>query len=446
MKSSFAFITVATLFQFAQISVIAEISENWGHWRGHGGNSISTTANPPTEWSDTKNVKWKVEIPGRSSGSPVVWGDRVFVVSAVGGKTSTPASGNSTGRKGRSKGGKGSRSSGPLPILTFQIFCFDRESGKLEWKKTSVEATPHQGTHSTNGFASASPCTDGERVYVHFGSRGLFCYGMDGTLQWSRTDFGKMNTRNSFGEGSSPTLAGDKILVPWDHDGASSLHALNKNTGETIWKTQRDEPTCWATPLVVGSVGKEQVIMNGQNLARAYDLKTGQELWHCGGQTDRPVASPVFENGIVCIGSGFRGSFLGAFRLDGSGDIKGTKHVAWSTGDDTPDIASPLLTNGRIYFYKGKTGILSCLDVATGKKHFGPERIEGVRSTYASPIAAGGHIYLTGRSGTTTVIKDSPSLEIVATNSVGEGVDATPAPVGNQLFIRGEHHLFCISK
>ena len=405
--------------------------KNWAHWRGHGGNSISTTAQPPTEWSDSKNVKWKVEIPGRGSGSPVIWGDQVFVVSAV-----------SDGNASASRFGFGRSEQ----KLSFQLFCFDRETGNLKWKRTSVEEVPHEGTHETNGYASASPCTDGERVYAHFGSRGLFCYDMDGTLLWSRTDFGEMTTRAGFGEGSSPTLAGNAILVPWDHEGPSALYALDKKSGGTLWKAVRDEPTCWATPLVGSSDGGDQVIVNGQSKARAYDLQTGKELWSCGGQTQRPVASPVHFDGITMIGSGFRGSFLGAFKLDGRGDIEGREQVVWTTPDDTPDIASPMLSDGRLYFHKGKTGILTCLDAVTGKVLFGPERIPGVSLTYASPVAAGGHIYLTGRRGNITVIKDAPTLEIIATNSLGEGVDATPAPVGHELFVRGERHLFCLSE
>ncbi|MEM1442537.1 MAG: PQQ-binding-like beta-propeller repeat protein, partial [Verrucomicrobiota bacterium] len=403
------------------------------------------------EWSESSNIQWKAEIPGRGSGSPVIWGNRVFVVSAVSGGSAsgettppTPERGGKgkKGGKGKGKGG-GSGSSGPL---SFQLFSFDRESGNLVWKQTAVTATPHEGTHQTNGYASASPFTDGERVYAHFGSQGLFCYDFEGNLIWSKTDFPPMTTRSGFGEGSSPTLVGDKILVPWDHEGPSALYALNKLTGETLWKVDRDEPTCWATPLVVEGGGTTQVVMNGQNYARSYDLETGEELWRCSGQTQRPVASPVTAGDLVFVGSGFRGSFLGAFELDGRGDIQGSDSVAWTTPDDTPDIASLLLSDGRLYFHKGKTGILSCLEASTGKVLFGPERIPGISSTYASPVAAGGHVYLTDRGGTITVIKDGPGLEVVATNSLGEGVDATPAPVGSQLFVRGERHLFCIAE
>jgi outer membrane protein assembly factor BamB len=254
-----------------------------------------------------------------------------------------------------------------------------------------------------------------------------------------------MNTRNSFGEGSSPTLAGNKIIVPWDHEGPSAVFALDKLTGKTLWKTDRDEPTCWSTPLVVEFEGKQQVIMNGQTCARSYDLETGKELWRCAGQTERPCASPVAENGLVYVGSGHRGSFLGAFRLDGQGDIKGSDKVVWTIDHDTPDIASLLLTSGRIYFHKGKNGQLSCVDAVTGKPFYTAERIPGLDSIYASPVAAGGHVYLTSRAGTTVVISDAAELNIVATNNVEETVDATPAPVDNELFIRGEKHLFCIA-
>jgi outer membrane protein assembly factor BamB len=331
-------------------------------------------------------------------------------------------------------------------MLKFTVFCFDRATGKQLWKQIAVEAKPHEATHSTNNFASASPCTDGQHLYAFFGSRGMYCYTMDGKLVWKRDDLGNMQTRNSFGEGSSPTLADNKIIVPWDHEGQSSISALDKRTGKTIWKTDRDEPTCWATPLVIEHDDSKQVIMNGQTNARAYDLQTGKELWRCGGQTERPVASAVAGGGLVFIGSGHKGSFLAAFRPNGHGNVEGTDRVVWTIDQDTPDIASPLLSSGRLYFHKAKLGVLTCVDATTGRTHFGPQRVPGLDTIYASPIAADGHIYLTGRNGTTVVIRDSDTFDIVATNSVGETVDATPAPVDDQLFIRGAEHLFCISR
>lgn len=398
-------------------------AENWGHWRGENGNGVASTATPPTEWSDTKNVKWKVAIPGRGSSSPVVWGDRVFVTSSVPKQGGSPTS---------------------RQQYDFVVYALDRTTGDIVWQKTATTATPPEGTHETNSFASASPTTDGEHLIAHFGSQGIYCFTLDGQPVWNR-DLGDMQTRNEFGEGSSPTIAGDLVVVPWDHEGPSKLFALNKKTGDVVWQVDRDEPTNWSTPLIVTHQGQQQIIMNGQNYARAYDLKSGRELWRCAGQTERPVASAVVQDDMVFITSGHRGSFLGAFRLGGEGDIRGTSNVAWTYDRDTPDIASPLLSNGRLYFFKAKTGILSCVDAATGKPHYTGKRT-GLRTLYASPVAANGHLYLSDRDGTTVVLRDSDQFEPVAQNSIGEAIDATPAPVDNQLFLRGEEHLYCIEE
>ena len=403
-------------------------AENWADWRGSNGNGGSDEAKPPVEWSETKNVKWKVAIPGVGSGSPVVWEDRVFVVTAVG--------------EDGGRGFDGQKAS----EVTFKIFCFERETGKVKWEKTAVKAVPHEGTHSSNGFASASPCTDGTHVYAHFGSRGLYCYTMEGELVWKRDDFGKMKTRGSFGEGSSPALHGEVIIVPWDHEGPSALWTLNALTGKTIWKIERDEPSAWSTPYVVKSGEQELVIMNGEKSIRAYDLKSGDEVWRYAGISTRPIATAVSRDGLVFVGGGRKSRFFGAFKLDGKGDLKGTESLVWSWTKNVPDVPSPVLSGELLYFLKNKSGSLSCVDSATGEAHYTAKRLPKISSVYASPITAGGHVYVTGRSGAIVVLKDGKEFEIVASNSVGEGVDATPAAVDQQLFIRGASHLFCIEK
>ncbi len=414
------FWSACVLVTLCSISGVGAVADQWSNWRGPTGNGVAPDAKPPTEFSASKNVKWKTEIPGIGSSSPIVWDDSVFVTTAV------PVS----GKRGE---------------FDFQILCIDRATGKIKWSKVAITALPHEGTHETNGFASASPCTDGQYVFAHFGSRGLYCYTMDGQLVWKR-DFGDMKVRNGFGEGSSPTVVDNMIIVPWDHEGKSMLYALDKTTGEILWETPRDEPTCWSTPLIAeDKTGRKQIVMNGQTAARGYDLKTGQELWQCEGQTERPCASAVAIDGVAYVASGFRGAFIGAFDLTGKGNLKGTKSVLWTQAKDTPDVASPLLSNGRLYYYKARLGLLTCVDAKTGKALYSSSRVPGVNVTYASPIAANGFVYLTDRGGTITVIEDSPTLKIVSTNSLEEGVDATPAAVGNELFVRGEKHLFCLA-
>ena len=420
MKLALALIYFSALL----LPLHADPNKQWGHWRGPTGNGTSETANPPVHWDAKKNIKWKTAIPGNGSSSPVVWGDKIFVTSAVG-----PVEGKAPRNKQR-----------------FTLFCIDRKNGKILWEKVAAETVPHEGHHDHHGFASASPMTDGERVFASFGSRGLFVYDMDGNLLWKRDDFGKMRTRNGFGEGSSPTLHGDTVIMPWDHEGPSKIIAIDAKTGKNRWETPRDEPTSWDTPLVVEHGGKKQVITSGEKFAMGYDFDSGKEIWRCAGQTQRPVASAVSAGGLVYIGSGFRGAFLGAFKLGAKGDLKGTKNVVWEKNRNTPDIASLLLSNGRLYYTARKSGILSCVDAKTGKPHYEGERVDGVRDLYSSPVAAAGRVYITGRDGTTAVIEDGDDLEVLATNRLGEPVDTTPALVGKEVIIRGAKHLYLISK
>lgn len=411
-------------------TLAASAESGWPNWRGPNADGTSSDAKPPLEWSATKNVRWKTPIPGRGSSSPVVLGDSIFLTTAI------DIEGKPTGAD-----------EAPQSKQRFVVLCIDRPSGAIRWQKTVNELVPHAGHHEDHGFASASPITDGEYVWAHFNSRGTFCLqASDGDLVWARTDLGKMTTRGGFGDGSSPTLHGDRLIIPWDHEGDSYLTALDKKTGKTIWKTERDHPTSWAAPLIVGHGDGHQVVQNGEGFAVSYDLADGSEIWRADGQTARPVATPVAADGIVYIGSGFRGSFLGAYRLEGAkGDLTDSKNVLWTISKGTPDIASLLLTGGRLYFYSGKSGILTCVNAKTGEIHYERERVPGMDRVYASPVAANGHVFLTDREGLTVVIKDSDKLEVVASNQLGEPVDATPALVGDEVFIRSAGHLYCIA-
>ncbi len=472
MKHASLALSLALAFAAAFL-VSSAGGEDWLHWRGPDGNSAAASgANPPLSWSETENVAWKVAVPGRGSASPVVWGDRIFVATAVpadadagsepgeGSAPSTPSA--PRGGRGRAEGGEGSAGVRPggrrgrggsrgggetaISVQRFTLLCYDRSSGKLLWERVAAETQPTEGHHHDHGFASASPMTDGERVYAHFGSRGIFAYTLEGEPAWAYTEFEPMRTRSGFGEGSSPALHGDTVLIPWDHEGDSYLLALDKKSGTAKWKAARPgETTTWGTPLAVRHEGRTQVVLTGQGYVRSYDLETGEELWRCSGQTERPVASPVSLGELVFVGSGFRGAYLGAFHLGGRGDLGGSSSVVWSVDRNTPDIPSPALSDGRLYYLAGRECAVTCLDALTGNVHFERERIDGVGQVYASPVAAGGHLYIFGRDGTAAVIRDSEEFSLVGLNRLGEGVDVTPAATGGDLIVRGERHLYRIS-
>jgi outer membrane protein assembly factor BamB len=422
-----------------------EAAQFWPQWRGPLATGAAPSADPPVTWSETQNLKWKTKIPGFGSATPIVWGDRVFVLSAVGtgkkpdGKSAEAAASSPSG------GGRGMRSEQPTQVYQFVVLCLDRKTGKTLWQKVAREELPHEGHHQTHGFASASPLTDGKNLYAYFGSRGLHCYDLDGKLQWTN-DFGRMETKNDFGEGASPALHGDAIVVVWDHEGEDFITALDKRTGKTLWRTSRDEGTGWATPLIVENGGKQQVVINATGRVRSYDLATGKELWSSSGQTVNAIPTPVAAGDTVFVTSGFRGSALHAIPLGRTGQLSETDGFRWAHNKNTPYVPSPLLVDGLLYFVAGNDAKLSCLDAKSGAVHYEAERLDGLFSIYASPVAAEDRIYVLGREGTCLVLKKGPKFEVVAKNKVEDKTDASLALVGKELFLRGHEYLYCIGE
>jgi outer membrane protein assembly factor BamB len=305
---------------------------------------------------------------------------------------------------------------------------------------------PHEGHHPDHGYASASPVTDGQHVWAYFGSRGLHCYDLGGNHKWSK-DFGDMITRNSFGEGASPALHGNVVVVNWDDEKAGDfVVALDKLTGQQLWKKDRDEATGWATPLVIDYQKKPQVVVNATKRVRSYDLATGEELWNCGGQTANTIPTPVADAETVYVMSGFRGSALLAIQLGKTGDLTGTDAIRWSHNRGTPYVPSPLLTGNSLYFFSVNKAELSCFDTQTGKPNYEGQRLEGLFNVYASPVAAKDRVYLLDREGKCVVLKQGPKFEILATNKLSDRTDASIALVGKELFIRGKEHLYCIAE
>ena len=429
-------------------------ASQWPSWRGPQANGVATDAHPPIQWSETNHVQWKVALPGRGSSTPILWDDQVFILTAIptgpeAAAETADASGQPPDRSERPRrggaGGGGGMVDRPTRAQQFTVLSFDRKTGKLRWTQSPRTQLPHEGHHKDHGFASASPVTDGKHLIVSFGSFGLYGYDLKGKLLWEK-DLGDMRTRNSFGEGSSPALDGNTVVVLWDHEGDDFIVALDKRDGRELWRQTRDEPTGWCTPLIVSYGGRKQVIVNGTNKIRSYDLKDGKLLWECAGQTVNAIPSAVASQDRVFVMSGYRGNALQALRLDRSGDLTGTDGIVWSHAKSTPYVPSPLLVSDTLYFISNNSALLSAFDAVTGKAHFEAERLDGLNGVYASPVAADGRIYVVGRDGNTAVLRHGPRLEVLAKNHLEDGFDASPAIVGRQIFLRGRQSLYCISE
>ncbi len=470
MMFSPGFVGIALLCAVSIGSQAADAKSNWGQWRGPLGTGAAVDADPPLKWSDTEGIKWKVKIPGRGTGTPIVWGDQIFIQtaiptgkkiaeypSAIAGpvlaaqqKSQQPEQARPQGQEGqrrpRGPGGGGGFGGGGKPTdeHQFVLMSIDRKNGEIKWQHVAKQEVPHEGHHQDHSFASASTITDGEQIFAFFGSRGLYAYDMKGNPQWSK-DFGDQSTRNGFGEGSSPALHGNTIVINWDHEGDDFIVALDKKTGNELWRQPRDEATSWTTPLIVEHGGAAQVIMAATKKIRSYDLKTGKQIWECGGMTANAIPTPVTDGELVYVTSGFRGSALLAIKLGSSGDLTDSDAIVWKHNRSTPYVPSPLLHDGRLFFFASNNAIISCFDTKTGKPLFEEQRLDGPQGVYASPVAAKDRVYLVGRNGTTAVIKNSNNLEVLAVNKLSERIDASPALVGKDLLLRGHEHLYCIA-
>ena len=418
----------------------------WGSWRGTDGNAVGT-GKPPTEWDekDGKNIKWQIPIAGRGSSSPIVWGDRVYITTAI--DTEKKGSASSDQGGGRRRGGFGGFGSAtPTTVYDFVVMALNRKDGSVAWKKKVNSAVPHEGGHATSTQASNSSLTDGKHIWAHFGSRGLHCLDMQGEIKWSK-DFGKMRTAASFGEGSSPTLYRDTLVMIWDHEGESFIAALNKETGDELWRNNRRQGTTWATPLVVPVDGKPQVIMPGARSSRAYDLKSGKEIWNLSGLTRNAIPTPLHRNGVIYLMSGFMGSSLQAVKLAGAkGNLRSSDNVVWTYKRNTPYTPTGVVYGDYLYFLRVNSGVLTCLNAETGKVHYEGQRLRRVGTTYSSIVGANGHVYITSRRGWTKVVKVGEDYVDVASNRVRDTVDSTFAIVDDEIYIRGWKNLYCIAE
>ncbi|MEK6795363.1 MAG: PQQ-binding-like beta-propeller repeat protein [Spirochaetota bacterium] len=388
---------------------------NWPAWRGPDANGYAQ-GDPPITWSETKNIKWKTPIPGKGHGSPIVWGNTIIVLTAA-----------DAGNK----------------IKKFTVIAVDRANGKTLWENTVCEAKPHEGTHSDGSYASASPLCDGERIYAFFGSQGLYCLDMKGKQLWKK-EFGRMKMRFSFGEGSSPALSEKALIIVWDNEGPSWVTALDKKTGDELWKKQRDERSSWATPLVMKFGGDEIAVVSASKRIRTYAMGNGDIVWEASGMTMNTIPTPVSDGKTVYLMSGFTGNSLLAISLaDARGYIT---NFVWQYKHDTSYVPSALLMNGLLYFLKWNDALLTVIDTKTGRPLAVKQRIDIPGGVYSSPVGVNGRVYITSRKGVTAVLRAEAPFHIISTNALSDQFSASAAVVGNEMILRGHHSLYCIAE
>ncbi len=383
----------ALLLSVVLVSSSALLAEpvvgEWPRWRGPLDNGMAR-GSAPVNWSDTENVKWKVEVPGRGHSSPVIWENKLFVTSAVTiGEASGPAA-----AAGGLGGGEGAGTEQKLLVL-----CYDRETGKKLWEQTAAVAKPHEGYHHDYGsFASNSPVTDGERLVAFFGSRGVYVYDLEGKLLWKRTDFPQMRMRLGFGEGIAPVLHENTLLLTFDHEGDSFLLALDKRDGSELWRTARDEISNWAPPLVFTHEGVTQALIAAPNKVRSYDVATGKLIWECAGLGANTIPTPVYDGERVYVMSGFRDPNLLAIKLPAAGDITGSESIVWTNQRGNSYSASPVLYEGILYFVTDR-GMISAFNAATGEPYYHQQRLPNPYSLKSSPVGRGRQALRVDRAG-----------------------------------------------
>jgi len=431
-----------SLLLVASFSIV--YAENWPGWRGPGSLGVSSEKGIPVKWNMSQNVKWKAEVPGLGHSSPIVWGNRVFVTTAV---SSDPK------EDYWEKGFPQIQRKPDSAEISWKLLCFDRDTGTLLWEQTAVRNKPLNARHTKNSYASQTPATDGTFVFAFFGDQGMYCYDFQGKLIWNK-DLGTFTMRNGWGMGTSPVVYRDLVIQTCDQEpGGSFIIALDKRTGTTVWKTDRDEASSWSTPFLYLQGSRPELIVNATRAIRSYDPATGRLLWECHGPaTSITAPTPTSSNGLIFVSSGFiieEVRPLTAFRPGASGDItlkegeQTSKNIAWRQLTAAPYIPSPIAYGDYIFVLLDQ-GFLACYDARTGKEIYGKQRIDVGANFSASPVAVDGKLYIMSEDGEVYVISAGPKYELLAKNSLGEAVMASPAVSDGKMFVRALKHLYCI--
>ena len=423
-------------------------AQNWPSFRG--ANAAGTADGKPTavKWSvpSNENVAWKTPIGGVAVSSPIVWGDRVFVSTAIG---SDASQGIRTGQYGDVE-----------PVAdtskhSWHLIALDKATGKVIWDKVAYEGVPKTKRHPKSSQASATPVTDGRVVVVSFGSEGLYAFDFSGKQLWKK-DLGVLNSGWFFdpdyewGIGSSPIIYKNMAIVQCDIQRGSFIAAFDTQTGKEVWRTQRDEIPSWSTPSILEVDGKAELVTQATTFTRGYDPMTGKELWKCSGNSEIAIPTPIMGPGFIVITNGYRGvQPIVALKPGATGDITlkqgETKnaHIVWSMPRGGPYIPTPVIYQDQLYVIQGN-GVLQAYKIATGERIY-QERLGGTGGSFsASLVAADGKIYATSEDGDVFVVKAGPAYELLSKNPVGEILMATPAISDGLIIFRGLKNVIAI--
>ena len=426
----------------AALVTVSLHAANWPQWRGVDGQGISAETNLPAQWGPERNVAWKTAIPGFGQSQAIIWGNRVFLTTAIEGGPA-PAGHKAPVHMMEGQPWVHPDSVGIDKLHTMKVLSLDLNTGAVLWEKTAYEGPVFDHRHRRSSYAAPTMVTDGKTVVAYFGPEGLYAYDFDGTAKW-KVDVGKFPLLG-MGTGTSPVLFENLVIIQRDeNDGKESLLlAYDINTGALAWKTPRTVEASWSTPVLVKTQGRTELVTNGNQLIVSYDPRTGKELWRTKGVESNAIHTPLVGHGLVILTAGYPAKKVIAIRPGGSGDITGTDRIVWQYDRGTGYVISPILYGDYVYLVSDK-GIISCLDARTGEVKYEGGRVPVPATFMASPIAYEGKLLLTSGDGDTFVIKAGPVHEVLATNSIGEPAAATPSVSQGRILVRGVKHLFCI--
>ena len=442
-------VILLTVFLFSSIGLYSSQEVNWPSFRGTNTSGVAEGYSLPVAWNveRSENIQWKTPIPGLGLSSPIIWGNRIFLSTAISGGKNREFKPGLYGNIFSVKDDTHHR---------WIVYCVDKNTGKILWEKTTHSGVPKVRRHTKSTHANSTLATDGNHVVAFFGSEGLYCYDMDGKLLWSQ-NFGLLDSgyflvpSAQWEFGSSPVIYNDMVIIQCDVQKNSFLAAFNIRDGSQIWRTARNDVPGWSTPAIHISGRNAQIVVNGFKHIGGYDAKTGKELWWMKGGGDIPVPTPVFFNDMVFI-TNAHGTLspIYAIKLDARGDISlkekqaSNKYIPWSKPREGSYMSTPLIYGDYLYNCRWN-GVLCCYDARTGKRIYQKRLGNGTSAFTSSPVASDGNIYLTSEEGDVYIVQAGPEFKVLEKNSLDGVCLTTPAISEGKLFFRTRDHLIAIS-